>query len=57
MRRVSKAVLRLAAGIAIATILVAPAAIASSVGSKKNGDPLIDRIVVWLRSRLSVPGG
>lgn len=57
MRRVSKAVLRLAAGFAVATILMAPVAIASTTNSKKNSDPLIERIVVWLRSRLSVPGG
>lgn len=56
MRSVSKSVLRLAAAAVVAVTLLVPAALAAA-DDQKPRDPLLRRIVVWIQSRMSVPGG
>ena len=57
MRRVSQGVLRMAAAIVMAATLLGPAVAASANDGKGPRDTIIRTLIVWLQSRLSVPGG
>jgi hypothetical protein len=57
MRSVSGSILRFAAGAAVVVTLLAAAAPALAADESKPRNPLLQRIVVWIQSRMSVPGG
>ena len=57
MRSVSGSILRFAAGAAVVVMLLAAATPALASDEAKPRNPLLQRIIVWIQSRMSVPGG
>jgi len=57
MQGVSKSIRRVAAACVISTALLGYSSIAAAADTKAPNESLLTTFIVWLQSRLTVPGG